>query len=215
MRLRLVIAALTFFAFFYALTSAVMSLLPASAPEWQTNAGVMTGFIVSLFIVNKLVNVRGTKFWRLSRAPEPADPSVEDGLLVSTSYRAVRYFEVEESREEGPHYFIELRNGAVLYLNGRYLDAFAHRKFLNLFDSPRKFPCSDFVVKRDRYEGGVADIECRGRALEPEFTAPPFEGPDWEGIMALRDGDIITSRTYEEMKARKSDERPEDASEEV
>lgn len=43
----------------------------------------------------------------------------EQGLLVSEYYRATRAFEVQEFQDEGPHYFIELENGSVLYLNGR------------------------------------------------------------------------------------------------
>ena len=96
--MRLLVAALSFFISFFLLTSAFMALLPADAPQWQTNAGIFLGFILSLFITNKLANVQGTNFWSLRRAPEPSEqPQQRDGLLVSTTYRATRYFEVEES----------------------------------------------------------------------------------------------------------------------
>ena len=203
--MRLLVAALSFFISFFLLTSACIALLPADAPQWQTNAGIFLGFILSLFITNKLANVQGTNFWSLRRAPEPSEqPQQRDGLLVSTTYRATRYFEVEESHEEGPHYFIELHDESVLYMNGRYLSAFGPSTFLHLISYPRKFPCTEFVVIRDRYENNVADIRCGGSVLEPELVAPPFEERDLQGVMTLKDGEIITSRSYEEMKAGSS-----------
>jgi len=205
--MRLLIAALSFFISFFLITSAFMALLPAAAPQWQTNVGILLGFSLSLFTTNKLVNAPGTKFWSLARAPEPAEQPEQEGLLVSMAYRATRYFQVEESQEEGPHYFIELHDGSVLYMNGRYLAAFGPRKFLNLINYSRKFPCTEFVVIRDRYDDCVVDIRCSDSVLEPEIVMPPFEEHDLQGVMTLQDGDIITSRTYEEMKASRSRER--------
>lgn len=43
------------------------------------------------------------------------------GLLVSEIFVATRAFQVEEFEDEGSHYYIELADGAVLYLNGQYL----------------------------------------------------------------------------------------------
>jgi len=205
--MRLLIAALSFFISFFLITSVFIALLPADAPQWQTNVGILLGFSLSLFITNKLVNAQGTKFWSLARAPEPGEQSEQEGLLVSTAYQATRYFQVEETRVEGPHYFIELHDASVLYMNGRYLATFGPRKFFKLIDYPRRFPCTEFVVIRDRYDDCVADIRCSGTVLEPEIILPPFEEHDLQSVMTLQDGDIITSRTYEEMKAARSRER--------
>lgn len=202
--MRLFIAALSFFIGLFAITGAFMALLPANAPEWLTGVGILIGFSVSLFLTNKLVNAPGTNFWSLSRAPEPDEQSEQEGLLVSTAYRATRYFEVEGSNEEGPHYFIELHDGSVLYMNGRYLAALRPQKALKVIEQPRKFPCTEFVVIRDRYDGCVADIQCRGIALEPEIVTPPFNATDFQNGMMPQDGDILMSRTYDEMKAARS-----------
>jgi hypothetical protein len=205
--MRLFIAALSFLIGLFAITGAFMALLPANAPEWlKTGVGLLIGFSLSLFLTNKLVNARGTDFWSLSRASEPHEQPEQEGLLVSTTYRATRYFQVEGSPEEGPHYFIELHNGSVLYLHNRYLASLGPRKVLGLVDRPRKFPCTEFVVRRDRYDGFVADIQCRGSALEPELVAPPFKDSDLQNSVEPRDGDVITSRTYEEMKAARTRE---------
>ncbi len=204
MRLRLFIAALTFLIGLFAITGAFMALRPANAPEWLTGVGILVGFCLSLFLTNKLINVPGTNFWSLSRAPEPGEQPEQEGLLVSTPYRATRYFEVEESHEEGPHYFIELHDGSVLHVNGRYLAAFGPRKVLSVIAFPRKFPCTEFVVRRDRYDGCVVDIRCRGSALEPEIVTPPFSKLDFQNGIVPHDGDVLTSRTYDEMKTARS-----------
>ena len=199
--MRLLIAALSFFTGLFAITGAIMALLPANGPEWLTGVGVLIGFSVSLFLTNKLVNAPGTNFWSLSRAPEPDERSGQEGLLVSTAYRANRYFEVEGFNEEGPHYFIELQDGSVLYMNGRYLAAYGPQKILKVIEQRRKFPCTEFIVIRDRYDGCVADIQCRGIALEPEIVTGPFKELDFQNNMMPQDGDLLTSRTYDEMKA--------------
>jgi hypothetical protein len=199
--MRLLIAALSFFIGLFAITGAFMALLPANAPEWLTGVVILIGFSLSLLLTNKLVNAPGTNFWSLSRAPEPDEQSEQEGLHVSTAYRATRYFQVEASIEEGPHYFIELHDGSVLYMSGRYLAAFGPHKVLNVIDRPRKFPCTEFVVIRDRYDGCVADIQCSGIALGPEIVTLPFKELDFQNGMMPQDGDILTSRSYDEMKA--------------
>lgn len=207
--MRLFLAAISFLIGLFAITSGFMALLPPDPPEWLTTVGIVTGFSLSLLLTNKLVNAPGTNFWSLSRAPEPGEEPEQEGLLVSTTYQAARYFQVEGSNEEGPHYFIELRDGSVLYLNGRYLAPFGPRKILAMIDQPRKFPCTEFVVRRDRYDGCVVDIQCRGSAFEPEIVTPPFEELDFQNSMMPHDGDILTSRTYDEMKAARSGTSPE------
>jgi hypothetical protein len=202
--MRLVIAALSFFIGLFAFIRAFMALLPADAPGWQIDAAIVAGFLLSLFLTNKLVNAPGTRFWSLSRAPEPDESPEQEGLLVSTAYRAKRYFEVEASDEEGPHYFIELDDGSVLYMSGRYLAAFRPRKIFNLIDYPRKFPCTEFIVKRDRCDGCIVDIQCSGSPLEPEIVTPPFNELAFQSSIIPQDGDILVSRTYDAIKSVRS-----------
>lgn len=199
--MRLFIAALSFLIGLFVITGAFLALLPANAPDWLTGIGVLIGFILSLFLTNKLVNVTGTNFWSFSRAPETREQSDQEGLLVSTRYRATRSFQVREFTDEGSHYFIELNDGSVLYMGGRYLSAFEPHKLLKLVERSRKFPCSEFVVRRDREDGCVVAIQCHGSVLEPEIVTPPFEEQDFQSAMMPQDGDVITTRSYDEMKA--------------
>lgn len=122
----------------------------------------------------------------------------EQGLLIPEYYRAVRALEVEEFEDEGPHYFIELENGSLLYLNGQYLYDYGEDPEMN---QPRQFPCTDFVLRRHRDEGHVVDIVCRGNAFEPEITVPA-EGIDVSLFgQPLANGDFITNKTFDALKA--------------
>jgi hypothetical protein len=205
--MRLFIAALSFLIGLFAITGAFMAFLPANAPDWLTGIGILIGFCLSLFLTNKLVNAPGTDFWSFSRAPEPREQSDQEGLLVSKRYRATRSFQVREYKEEGSHYFIELHDGSVLYMSGRYLSAFEPHKLLKLIERPRKFPCTEFVVRRDRDDGCVVDIQCHGHVLEPEIVMPPFEEQDFQSGMLPQDGDMIITRSYDEMMTLRLRER--------
>jgi hypothetical protein len=198
--MRLLIAASSFLIGLFVITRTFIAFLPANAPGWLTGIVILVGFCLSLFLTNKLVNVRGTKFWSFSRAPEPREQSDQEGLLISTRYRATRAFQVRELTDEGSHYFIELHDGSVLYMGGRYLSAFEPNKLLKLIERPRKFPCTEFIVRRDRDDGCVVDIQCQGSVLEPEIVTPPFEKQDFQSAMMPQDGDVVTTRTYDEMK---------------
>lgn len=204
--MRLLIAALSFLLGLYAISAGLIALLPPGAPEWLSGVGILIGFCLSLVLTNKLVNAQGTNFWSLARAPEPGEQlEQQEGLLLSTTYQATRSFQVEEFREEGPHYFIELNDRSVLHLNGPYLADLGPRRLFNLFDRLRKFPCTDFIVRRDREDGCVVDIQCRGPVLEPEITTPPFDESDFRDGLLPQDGDIITTRTYDELKSALSE----------
>ncbi len=205
--MRLVLATLSFFVFLAVLFGIYLRFMPPDAPGWLTTVMAMAAFVLALVITNRLVNVQGTNFWSLSRAREPVDRPAEQGLIADTAYRAVRCFRVEASGEGGPHYFIELWDKSVLYLNGSYLAAYEPRKVLGLINITRKFPCTEFIIQRDRYEGEVVGIQCRGTALEPELFLAPFEESEMESVALLRDGDVVTSRTYEELKTSKTGNR--------
>ncbi len=44
------------------------------------------------------------------------------------------------------------------------------------------------------------DILCRGRVLEPEVVAPPFDESDYRRGTEAEDGEIIRDRTYDQLK---------------
>jgi hypothetical protein len=201
--MRLVLATLSFFLCLAALFGAYLWLAPPDAPGWLTTAVGAVSVVVSLIITNRLVNAPGTDFWSIKRVAQPVEKVDEEtSLIAETTYRALRCFVVEESGEEGPHYFIELEDRSVLHLNGRYLLSYEPHKLLGLFNSPRKFPCTEFVVRRDRYEGGVVGVQCRGAAMEPELTLPAFAEREGDAVALLKDGDVVRHRSYDELKRR-------------
>src|SRR4030095_14555403 len=102
----------------------------------------------------------------------------QQGLLLSESFNARKVFQVAEAEDEGPHYFIELTDGAVLYLNGHYLYDYAREAF----------PCSQFTVWRHKVGGFVVAIECAGVGLPTEWTAPSFYENDHGGRLIASHG---------------------------
>jgi len=65
---------------------------------------------------------------------------------------------------------------------------------------PRRFPCAEFPIRRNRIKGSVVDIECRGEVLAPEMTAPPYSDEEFRRGLIPGDGEIIRDRTYDQLK---------------
>jgi hypothetical protein len=142
----------------------------------------------------------------LSRAQESAEQLEQEGLLISTEFHATRAFQVEELHDEGSNYFIELRDGSVLFLSGHYFHEHEPLELDNRVVQEREFPCTEFVVRRNEDGSGV-DIQCRGRVLEPEVVTPPFLDEDFKNMALPKDGDVILSFTYDELKAARLEQR--------
>ena len=123
----------------------------------------------------------------------------EQGLLVLTECQALRALQVEEYEDEGLHYFVEFADGSILYLNGQELYDYEPIEDDPELNQPRRFPCTAFTLRTHREEKFIVDIECRGSVIEPEYIAPyPKDFWKWEPI----DGEIITDRTYDEIKQK-------------
>ena len=204
--MRLIFAAISFLIGLFLIATAITALLPQSAPEWQTGIAILMSAGLSLYLTNMLVNVRGTRFWSISRAPESTEQLEQEGLLSSTEFHATRAFQVEEFHDEGSNYFLELQDGSVLFLSGHYLCEHEPLEFDDRIVQQREFPCTEFVVRR-RDDGSVADIQCRGRVLEPEVVTPPFPEEDFRNKALPKDGDIVSSSTYDEVKAARLEHR--------
>lgn len=120
------------------------------------------------------------------------------GLLTSTVYRARRAFSAAESEDEGPHYFLELDDGSVLCLTGQYLYDLEPAE--QEPEPARRFPCTEFTVRRHRTNGYTVDILCRGDVLEPEAVAKPFTFREFRQDLVPEDGEVLTGRSYDEIK---------------
>ncbi len=124
----------------------------------------------------------------------------DEGLLVSLDFQACQAFGVREADDEGLHYFLELRDGRVLYLSGQYLYDYEPISDDPEVNQPRRFPCTDFTVRRHKTEDYVVELVCRGRVIEPEFVAPLLSRRSWRLIGAPVDGQVLSDRPYDLLK---------------
>ncbi len=124
----------------------------------------------------------------------------QQGLLIHEKHEALRAFQVEEFEDEGCQYFLELKNGSVLFLCGQYLYDYEPADGKWEAKRPRKFPCTEFTVLRDKRSGFILDVVCGGKVIEPEFEAPHFTVEDYESEAAPVDGEIIADRSYDQIK---------------
>jgi hypothetical protein len=152
--------------------------------------------------------------WAFNRRPLPhsRDGDFEQlrvlagkGDVVMQDFKARRAFQVAEYEDEGLHYFVELDDGRTLYLTGQGLYYYEPLAAEDDEDArPRSFPNADFTVFRDNRGNYkyLLDIECRGAVLEPEVTAPEFEKEYFDGD-PWQDGEIISDRSYDELKQQR------------
>jgi hypothetical protein len=124
----------------------------------------------------------------------------DEGLLGSSDFRARRAFGVREADDEGLHYFLELVDGRVLYLSGQYLYDYEPIADDPEVNQPRRFPCTDFTVRRHKTEGYVVGLVCTGTVIEPEFIAPPFTKRTRRSVGAPEDGQVLSDRPYDLLK---------------
>ena len=121
-------------------------------------------------------------------------------LLLQSTFKAKRAFQVEEFDDEGSHYFIELEDGNVLYLNGQYLYDYEPIEDDPEFNQERSFPCTEFTILRHKTEDYVLKIETGGKVLEPEVLTSSFTISDYKKGIAPEDGQLIKDRSYDQIK---------------
>lgn len=122
-----------------------------------------------------------------------------EGLIVKEDYRVTRALRLEEGACEGPHYYLELDNGRVLYLAGQYL----YQEDMNIgvdvnpvpgylvgdlqvakgAEHAYLFPCTEFALYRHKEQGYVVDLVCEGKSLIPDWSLAyhPYCASDTDG----------------------------------
>ena len=170
------------------------------APSSLVGLGIAVFMIGMVALSTWLFNRRGADRSGRATAEERIRALEEAGQLESVAFHATRAFGVEESEDEGLHYFLELADGRVLFLSGQYL--YDHEPIVDDPDlnQSRSFPCTDFTVRRHKAEGYVLDILRGGAVLEPEVIAPPFSRKAWGAKRIPEDGQVIADTTYDELK---------------
>ena len=151
----------------------------------------------SLFVFNR----SGCRPCPLGKSAEEQIADLErQGLLRSETFHATRAFQVDEFEDEGLHYFIELADLTVLYLNGQYLCEYEEITDDPEFNQPRRFPCTEFTIRRHKNENYVVDIACQGNVLQPECLAPTFGEDVFKAGAVPEDGQIFRDQSYEQLK---------------
>jgi hypothetical protein len=182
---------------------AVLNLLGENIeriPPWIGGGGMAALMIGLCLVFVWLFNLKGSGFLGGKTAAEHIGELERLGLVADQSFRAVRAFGVEEYEDEGLHYFLELEDGRVLFLSGQYL--YDYEPILDSPEQncPRRFPCTEFTVRRHRVEGYVVDLVCGGVVLAPETMARPFDPGDMDRDRFPGDGTLIADTDYESLK---------------
>jgi hypothetical protein len=205
--MRAILAGLFSFLGLLACVGVVFKYFPKGfGPAWLM--GIFFAMILCVLMGISLVafNRKGMKPSLYSKSEEARIGDLEKaGLLVPKTFRAKRAFQVDEFEDEGIHYFIELDDGGTLFLTGQYLYDYERIEDDPEVNQSRKFPCTEFTIRRHKEAGYVVQILCGGQVIEPEFIAPPFDKSDWKrGIP--EDGAILRNKSYDELKRERKGE---------
>lgn len=176
--------------------------LEADDPELAERV-LVVGFCAVLFTLGILA-WRGARKSGFDAVAAETERLRRSGMLDSRSHRISRAFHVAESAVEGPHYFLEIEDGRVLYLAGQYL----YQE-----DGEGLFPAARITIVRHKKHGYVVDLVCDGghvalaadlpaapRAWEPYADGDMLDTPFDElladcGLAAQKDGSDMTADT--------------------
>ena len=206
--MRALLAGVFVFTVTLAMVGVIGSHYPDSHWPWWAAPLIVVTMVASIVSAFFLFNVVGRRRLVPGKSAEEQIAELEaKGLLSSETLKARRAFQVEEFEDEGSHYFIELADGSVLYLNGQYL--YDYEGIAGKEESERKriFPCSEFTIRRHKTLGYVVDVACSGDVLPLDCEAPPFDSQDEKRGMIPEDGQVFRDRSYEELKKERLKDR--------
>lgn len=195
--IRIMLVSLFVFAGFMGVILLLDSLNIKGSMDWIVISVLMISLLALLILAYVGMNKIESIDWRHQH--QSLQELSEKGLILSTDFTALRAFQIEEWEDEGTQYMIELANGSVLYLCGQYLDEYEPFEDGET-NQPRRFPCTEFTVLRNKQTGDGLDLVCRGTVLEPECLAPPFDEKDGKHGLIPNDGHIYENHGYDEIK---------------
>lgn len=109
------------------------------------------------------------------------------GEVDEETLHVVDAIEVEETEDEGPHYYLALRDGRVLFLSGQYL--------LDVGDDPddeESFPRATVVIRRSALTREILDVRARGKYVAPSTTRPPFTAAEQDKGVVPPDDTVLS-----------------------
>jgi hypothetical protein len=113
-----------------------------------------------------------------SRTPHQDD--LAGGVAEVTRFHATRSIRVDELEDQGGGYFLHLKDGRNLFLQGQYLYDLEER---------RKVPCSEFEVVRGPQSGTILKLVCCGSYFPSQKIITTFRKPDLKAVPT--DGGIV------------------------
>ena len=125
------------------------------------------------------------------------------GLVQADLYRAKRAFQISAWANEGPHYFIELADASVLYLNGDKLYDYEPIDDDPELNQARQFPCTEFTVRKHRTKNELLELVCAGEVLAPENIHRIQHRKEYLSLMDLKPNSILQNYTYDQIKAER------------
>jgi hypothetical protein len=178
----------------------ISRFFPDALPAWIVVPLLLIGFFVFIFFAMVLFHGKGLRRISAEKRAARVRKLEEDGLLALQTFRARRAFQVDEFEDEGSHYFIELADGAVLFLTGQYLYDYEPLRNRTSTSRLRSFPSTEFTIRRHKENGYVVDVQCHGEVIEPEVLAPWFDEEDFRKQLMPEDGAIFRDKTYDVIK---------------
>jgi len=136
--------------------------------------------------------------WQEIRAERDAWDA--QGRLIHQPFQARRAFQVAEAAAKAPHYFLEMSKSSFLYLSGEFLKEYEPATTCEEAQS-RRFPCTEFTIRRLRENNAVVDLLCAGDVLEPELITPDLRDYGESREWVREEAALLRQLTYEEIKA--------------
>lgn len=127
-------------------------------------------------------------------------PEREWTNVLRVHYEASRAFAVASLEDEGPHFFVELVDGRVLYLRGGFLAQFQPGPGGGASTALALFPSSEFDVVLDPSSGEAIDLRCGGAPFELDCFLEASRELAWGH--AWLSGEVIAGVSYETLRAR-------------
>jgi hypothetical protein len=136
-------------------------------------------------------------------APEERARRLEEqGRLESTTFHVTRAFGVVEGGDEDVHYFLEIDDGRVLFLDGPSVADYEPFDDGAALPRPRRFPCTEVTLCRHKDGGALVHVRCAGSVVEPEML-PPFAPAGGAALRLPANGAVFDDRSYDELRREK------------
>lgn len=113
------------------------------------------------------------------RRSKSMQDSLWDGDLLTTEYEACAVAQIEESEDEGLHFFVAVKSGETIFLSGQYLHDLVER---NMFPSER------FRIFKNKTTGESYGIEPTGARLVNWSTFGLFAAESSSANLFPKDG---------------------------